>query len=194
MKRLSERAAGLSIPLFRRSRFVSELGPGDTVITPASMAAAAAVSTSVWAFRSVAYNVFPFTRDASVYHRATYAPALYFSAVSPLSGDEARKWTVFSFLTSLTLSSLSLFLPLSARKFARVCFFAPTFPSPISLPHRFCCARHFAFTRREFVPLLYLSLSFSFGIPPLPLRIPNCAPRIELGKSTFDFLCRVSCN
>lgn len=36
MKRLSERAAGLSIPLFRRSRFISELGPGDTVITPAS--------------------------------------------------------------------------------------------------------------------------------------------------------------
>lgn len=143
MKRLSERAAGLSIPLFRRSRFVSELGPGDTVITPASaasMAAAAAVSTSVWAFRSVAYNVFPFTRDASVYHSATYAPALYFSAVSPLSGDEARKWTVFSFLISLTLSSLSLFLPLSARKFARVCFRARFSSSYLFVPSLLLCS------------------------------------------------------
>lgn len=128
------------MPLFRRSRFVSELGPGDTVITPASVTASmaeamvAAVSTSVLgvdAYRTVAYNVFPFTRDANVYYSATYAGALYFSAISPLSGDEARKRAVFSLLFSLSLSAfLSHFLPLSAREFAPLLFFRALSSSP----------------------------------------------------------------
>lgn len=38
----------------------------------------------------VSYNVFPFICDAGVYYSTTYAPELYFSAISSLTGDEAR--------------------------------------------------------------------------------------------------------
>lgn len=58
--------------------------------------------------RFVAYNVFPFTRYANVYYSATRRAhartVLYFYAISPLYGDEARKRAALSLSFFLDVS------------------------------------------------------------------------------------------
>lgn len=159
-------------------------------VSAASMAAAAAVSTSVWAFRSVAYNVFPFTRATPVFtiarrtHRRSIFPLfLLCPAMRRVNGP---------FSLSSPLSLFPLFL--SSCLFPRENLLAFVFSRPLFLLLSLCpiasvvLATSLSLVASLFRSFIFLSLSLSVFLH------CRCGSRTGLGKSTFDFLCRVSCN